>query len=181
LASKDAKDNVVITDNISMNRSKKIVSTRPHELPFEVLEKLSGRKIRAMRKLLALVHKTSNDREREEVLRAVGELISSPKYAKFVDPRAKTNPKTVERLLDYRKRIGEAIRCRRRILDMTQEQLATETGLEQSHVSRLESGFHVPTSRTISLVAKALGINANLLDPSFSNRDSSGAREKHLV
>lgn len=53
--------------------------------------------------------------------------------------------------------ISARIRSAREAAGMTQEQLAKESGLQQSHISRLEKGEHSPTSKTLSKIAMALG------------------------
>jgi predicted transcriptional regulator len=49
-------------------------------------------------------------------------------------------------------------------MNLTQEQLASMTGLPQSHICRLEVGKHVPTRSTIQRIAEALKIDAGKLD-----------------
>jgi DNA-binding XRE family transcriptional regulator len=44
---------------------------------------------------------------------------------------------------------------RRRVLHMTQEQVAAAAGLHQSVVSRIEQGVANPTARTLALLARA--------------------------
>jgi transcriptional regulator with XRE-family HTH domain len=48
----------------------------------------------------------------------------------------------------------------------TQEQLAAESGLPQSHISRLEAGKHSPSRATLEKIAKALGVDVAVFDPS---------------
>lgn len=47
----------------------------------------------------------------------------------------------------------------------SQVELANQAGLTQSHVSRLESGMHSPSSLTVEKIAKAFGVPPSELDP----------------
>lgn len=47
----------------------------------------------------------------------------------------------------------------------TQERLADEAGLTQSHISRIEKGVHSPSRKTLVKIAKALGVSLGDLDP----------------
>jgi ribosome-binding protein aMBF1 (putative translation factor) len=51
---------------------------------------------------------------------------------------------------------------RRRVLHMTQEQVAAAAGLHQSVVSRIEQGVANPTARTLALLARALDARLTL-------------------
>lgn len=62
--------------------------------------------------------------------------------------------------------ISEKIRTLRIEKGMTQEDLATASGLPQSHISRLECGRHSPSHATVEKIAKALGVEVATLDPS---------------
>jgi DNA-binding XRE family transcriptional regulator len=64
----------------------------------------------------------------------------------------------------YHKSVGEAIRNARDEAGMTQEMLAKNSGLPQSHISRLEAGIHAPTNKTIEKIAEALNIDPSKLD-----------------
>ncbi|MEX0818291.1 MAG: helix-turn-helix transcriptional regulator [Pirellulaceae bacterium] len=59
------------------------------------------------------------------------------------------------RILEARKSAG-----------LTQEQLAENAGLTQSHISRLEAKQHSPSSTTIEKIAKALDLSPSHFDPS---------------
>lgn len=49
---------------------------------------------------------------------------------------------------------------------LTQDQLASKCGLTQSHICRLETGLHSPTSMTLEKIATALGLAMSHFDPS---------------
>ena len=50
---------------------------------------------------------------------------------------------------------------------MTQGELADKAGIPQSHVSRLETGKHVPTHLTIEKLAEALETTPSQIAPGF--------------
>jgi len=54
-------------------------------------------------------------------------------------------------------RIGATIRVARTAAGYTQKQLAVMTGMDQSALSRLENGVHVPTIVVLDRIAAALG------------------------
>ncbi len=60
--------------------------------------------------------------------------------------------------------IGSKIKEKRQAAGLTQGQLAEKTGLLQGHISRLESGVHSPSFKTLERIAVAFGIKANELD-----------------
>ena len=53
---------------------------------------------------------------------------------------------------------GEIIRERRRFLNKTQVEVATNAGIPQSHLSRIEKGKHKPELTTLSKLAPVLNI-----------------------
>ena len=53
--------------------------------------------------------------------------------------------------------IGQRIRVARRELDMSQERLAHEAGLDRSYVGRVERGEHNLTFISLVKIARALG------------------------
>jgi len=71
------------------------------------------------------------------------------------------------KLSAYRLNVGKVIKDRRTELGMNQIELAEKAGISQSHICRLETGVHVPTSVTIEKVAKALGTSPSQIDPGF--------------
>lgn len=76
---------------------------------------------------------------------------------------AKEMPKTLQRHADH---VGKTIKRIRVEKGLKQTDLAKQSGLPQSHISRLEAGVHSPSLKTIEKVAKALGITAGDLAPS---------------
>jgi DNA-binding XRE family transcriptional regulator len=62
--------------------------------------------------------------------------------------------------------VGGKIREAREEAKLTQADLADRCGLQQSHVSRLESGMHSPSRMTIEKIADALSKPVSYFDPS---------------
>ncbi|MFD5795572.1 helix-turn-helix domain-containing protein [Streptomyces diastatochromogenes] len=58
-------------------------------------------------------------------------------------------------ILDARRAVGDRIRVRRLHMNMTQESLAHESGLDRSTIQRMESGAEMKLSHLL-LVAHAL-------------------------
>ena len=61
--------------------------------------------------------------------------------------------------------IGNRIRTLRESAGLTQIQLARQTGLPQSHISRLESGQGSLTESALRKIAKALRVRRKRIDP----------------
>ena len=60
--------------------------------------------------------------------------------------------------------LGDRVRHRRDELDLTQEQLATMTGLKQFHISRIESGdIKDVKGETLRRLARALRVTSDFL------------------
>lgn len=60
----------------------------------------------------------------------------------------------------------EGIREAREAAGLTQAELSQQSGLPQSHISRLEQGKHSPTARTLEKIATALKLHHSHFDPS---------------
>ena len=56
-------------------------------------------------------------------------------------------------------RIGWNIRRIRVKQDLSQEQLATDSNVDTSYISRLERGLENPTIRTLDRISNALGVS----------------------
>ena len=61
------------------------------------------------------------------------------------------------------KALGLAVKTRRRELDLTQEQLANNTGLHQRWISNVETGLRNPSYSSLRRLASGLGISASEL------------------
>ena len=64
-----------------------------------------------------------------------------------------------------RRRLASDLIGRRQALHMTQQQLATASGIRQSEISRIESGNGNPTLKTIGTLAHALGAELRIASP----------------
>lgn len=62
--------------------------------------------------------------------------------------------------------LGMRIRAARKACDLTQQELADQTGLAIKTVQDIEHGVKNPTYETIALLIKRLGISASVLFPS---------------
>lgn len=58
--------------------------------------------------------------------------------------------------------IGALIRAQRRAIDLTQKELGQRTVIQQSVISRIESGRREPTLSQLRAIASALGVPAAL-------------------
>jgi len=70
--------------------------------------------------------------------------------------------KTIERITP--EEIGDRIRKVRKSNKLTQDELATKTGIERPNITRIELGKHYPALETLEKISEALGISvANLV------------------
>ena len=63
-----------------------------------------------------------------------------------------------------RLRMGERIAALRKSMSMTQTELAERTGLQRSHIVRLEQGRYGATIDVLSAIADALGYQIDFID-----------------
>jgi transcriptional regulator with XRE-family HTH domain len=68
-----------------------------------------------------------------------------------------------------RERMGQRIASLRKLAGMSQEQLSEKAGLQRTHVSRIEAGKYDVTAFTVQLIAEALGMTVDIIDPSLAN------------
>ncbi len=102
--------------------------------------------------------------ELQEVEQTIRELIFPQAYGNLIVGQA-GNANESSNLRKWTEQIGGRIKALRKEKGMNQEQLAKASGLPQSHISRLENGQHSPSHKTISALAKALGVTTRDLDP----------------
>lgn len=69
--------------------------------------------------------------------------------------------------------LGNRIRAARRACDLTQQELADQTGLAIKTVQDIEHGVKNPTYETLFALIKRLGISASVLFPSDPVEDES--------
>ena len=72
------------------------------------------------------------------------------------------------------KAFGEVLRRRRRVLNLTQEELAIETGLDRTFVSLLERGLRRPSLTTIFVLAMRFGCMPSTMIEEVEQRMSRG-------
>ena len=58
--------------------------------------------------------------------------------------------------------LGERLRAARNKANLTQEQLAQVTGINQANISRLENGTANPSLRTLKRLAEGMGMELKL-------------------
>ena len=85
-----------------------------------------------------------------EVLDALAPVVNNdPKYQKT---------SLLERLVEPERQIMHAILEGRQNCNLTQEQLAQVTGIDQANISRLENGTANPSLRTLKRLAAGMGM-----------------------
>ncbi len=55
-------------------------------------------------------------------------------------------------------KLGIQIKQQRKLLGLTQEQLAEKAGIDNKHLSKIENGLHLPTYKTIKKLSEILQI-----------------------
>ena len=59
--------------------------------------------------------------------------------------------------------LGKRVRSVRRMLDITQKELAKETGVSAALIGHVERGTRIPSVETVYRICKALGLSADYL------------------
>ncbi len=65
--------------------------------------------------------------------------------------------------MDLRRRFASNIKARRKLLGLSQEQLAFEAGLHRTYISGIERGIRNVSIDNIEVIAVALGCEASVL------------------
>ncbi|MEX0717449.1 MAG: helix-turn-helix transcriptional regulator [Planctomycetaceae bacterium] len=104
-----------------------------------------------------------DDKERESAQRAVREILDQAGGTIRAMNLCEEPDDALRGWIGF---ISERIREARSEAGMTQDELAEKSGIPQSHISRLESGKHSPTAKTLEKIAEALGISMGRFDPS---------------
>ncbi len=55
--------------------------------------------------------------------------------------------------------IGLQIKQQRKLLGLTQEQLAEKVGIDNKHLSKIENGLHLPTYKTLKKLSEVLQVD----------------------
>lgn len=166
---------------IVVEQHDKTTETLPERLVagFMRLPATRQKRVRAMLELL--LH--SNDiAEQMEIVGAILEIVApdisgrkgSAQDTADLDEGVSISAKA--KVKSHREYVGRQIAMKRAERGMTQEQLAEKSGLPQSHICRLETGKHTPTSLTIKKIADALEVSPESLDVTYEP-DEEGAEE----
>ena len=70
---------------------------------------------------------------------------------------------------EFNLRIGQRVAQLRKQNGMTQEELSLKAGLQRSHIAKVERGVYDGTAFTIQLIAEALGMTVDIIDPKLAN------------
>ncbi len=139
-------DPVALAIAVLMERIRGLSKDDRNDL-FELAEALAG---------------AQTDEETEAAARGMREILKQ--QASGIRAMEPTEP--CPELGQWMNFVGGRIRHFREAAGLTQEQLAAKAGLPQSHISRLETGRHSPSSLTLEKIAAAIGIDPSELDPS---------------
>ena len=100
--------------------------------------------------------------ERATARRAIREVLDqAPVHAIELPERGEAPG-----LAKWSRYVGGRIKVLREKAGLSQSELAKRAGIPQPHLSRLENAEHSPTHKTLSRIAKALGVPVGDLDPS---------------
>ena len=70
---------------------------------------------------------------------------------------------------ETRKRIGQRVRILRTQAGLTQQELADRSGLQRTHIGRIEDGAFGSQVETIQQLAEAIGMMVDIIDPRLSD------------
>jgi DNA-binding XRE family transcriptional regulator len=103
--------------------------------------------------LIGCLGQATDQDERVEIQKAMLEIMA--------DKATTTSPMDLHEPVmssNWAKTVGAKIRSLRSTANITQQQLAKKAGLQQSHVSRIESSEYSPTHMTLCKIAKVLNV-----------------------
>jgi len=144
-------------DDAALTMAIAVISQRISALPKEDRDDLYD--------LTRIMIAAESDEEVESAKRAFREILDQTK-GKVKEFCASEEPIGVDGWLLF---ISKRIKTAREAAKMTQEELERETGLPQSHISRLENGVHSPSSATLAKIAKATGHPVSYFDSSHND------------
>lgn len=76
---------------------------------------------------------------------------------------------TDEQKQQTRDRIGLRIYQLRTLKQWSQDELARRSGLQRSHISRIEAGKYAVTLETIQAIAEAFGMTVDIVDTALAD------------
>ncbi len=109
-----------------------------------------------------------NAQSREDsgaVMESILEILDQPPV-EVVDFDFPNGP-APEKLQKWTNHIAKKLRELRAASGMSQKNLAQKSGRPQSHISRLETGRHAPSNRTLEILAKAFHVRVSDIDPAL--------------
>lgn len=104
-----------------------------------------------------------DDDERQSAAEAINEILHRQK-SQLVSLESLEGGE--EDLVGWITFVSQRIREAREAAGLTQAELSEQSGLPQSHISRLEQGKHSPTAKTLEKIATALKLPHSHFDPS---------------
>lgn len=137
------------------------------ELSLRILKDFTSRSIprddvEDFKKLLDLYFTSEDEEEKDCALKGVVEILLGESLTVSQMDFEKEQGKDLKSWTSF---VGKRIKEYRKKAKLSQEQLAEKAGIAQSHLSRLETSEHSPSSSTREKIAKALGIDPAKLDP----------------
>ena len=85
--------------------------------------------------------------------------------ALLIDDHCISNGKDLSSMMSITQHFGESVRATRKVLNISQEDLAFMAGVNRSHMGQIERGLKSASLPTIDRIAKALNCSpAQLLD-----------------
>lgn len=133
-----------------------------------LIEKISNLPKDALEDLAALgpeIARCESEEEFHEIAETMREIIFPEIIGTVVDSEV-TRGSSTKRLRRWAGSLGKRIKAARLAAGLTQSRLASDAGLPQSHVSRIESGRHSPSRHTVERIARALNKRVCDFDPS---------------
>jgi ribosome-binding protein aMBF1 (putative translation factor) len=123
--------------------------------------------------LYLLIKELSVAKSPEEVAavaHAMSEILDqeSSTLERMPQPEVSVPDHSLENWLSY---VSGQIRHFRKQAGLNQTELAEQSGLPQSHISKLENGKHSPTRITLEKIATALNIDVSEFDPNESREN----------
>jgi ribosome-binding protein aMBF1 (putative translation factor) len=136
-------------------------------LAVEALRKLTPADVKDMAELLVEFKDASDEKDssrQQASARALVELFTD-RTGRSLGVTSIKSAKPAQ-LSAWMNHVAKTVKVLRTERNMSQAELAVQTGLTQSHVSRIESAMLTVSHRTVVRLAKALGVPVSRIDPS---------------
>ena len=104
-----------------------------------------------------------DEEARQSASETINEILHRPKAHLMSIESLEGSEDNLEKWTAF---VSKRIREARESAGLTQEELSQQSGLPQSHISRLEQGQHSPTAKTLEKIATALKLPQSFFDPS---------------